>query len=93
MDSPMEPTNQHTIIGDILEPFTDSLTPESARQFADLKVKPSVQARVDELAAKANEGKLTDAEQQEYETFVQVGNIFALLKARAKKVASDLSNA
>lgn len=89
----MEPTNQHAIIGEILEPFTDCLTPESARQFANLKVKPSVQARIDELAAKANEGELSDAEQQEYETFVQVGNIFALLKARAKKVTSDLPNA
>ena len=89
----MEPANQHTIIGEILEPFTDSLTPESARKFANLKVKPSVQARVDELAAKANEGELSDAERQEYETFVHVGSIFALLKARAKKVTSDLSNA
>jgi hypothetical protein len=93
MDRPMEPTHQNAIIGDMLEPFTDLLTPESAKQFASLKVKPSVQARVDELAAKANEGELTDAEQQEYETIVQVGNIFALLKAKAKKVASDLSNA
>jgi hypothetical protein len=89
---PMEPTMQSDIIDEMLEPFTEALTPEAARSLAALKPKPAVQARVDELAAKCNEGDLTEAERREYETYVQVGNIFALLTAKAKKIIADTSN-
>ncbi len=88
----MEPSTQSSIIDEMLEPFTESLTPESARSLSALKVKPSVQTRVDQLAAKCNEGELTESERKEYETYVQVGNIFALLKAKAKKIIADKSN-
>ena len=80
------------IIDEMLEPFTEALTPEVAKSLATLKAKPSVQARVDQLAAKCNEGDLTEAERSEYETYVQVGNIFALLKAKAKKIVASNSN-
>ncbi len=88
----MEPTTQNTIIDEMLEPFTEWLTPEGAQNLSKLKAKPVVQARVDELAAKCNEGELTEAERREYETYVQIGNIFALLKAKAKKIVADNSN-
>ena len=77
-------TTQTAIINDMLEPLTEALTPETARQLADLKAKPSVQVRVDELARKCNEGELTEQERLEYETYVRVGNVFSLLKAKAK---------
>jgi hypothetical protein len=88
----MDPTTQNTIIDELLEPFTEALTPEAAQSLARLKAKPAVQARVDELAAKCNEGELTESERKEYETYVQVGNIFALLKAKAKKIVAGNSN-
>jgi len=76
----------------MLEPLTEALTPDSARQLADLKVKPSVQARVDELAAKCNEGELNESEREEYDTYVRVGNLFAVLKAKAKVVLAKSRN-
>ena len=42
----MEPTTQNTIIDEMLEPFTECLTPEGAQNLSKLKAKPVVQARV-----------------------------------------------
>ncbi len=85
----MEPTADSQIIDEMLEPFTQALTPEMAQCLATLKAKPSVQHRVDELAAKCNDGDLTESERREYETYVHVGNILALLRAKARKIVAS----
>jgi hypothetical protein len=77
---------QDAIIDEMLEPFADALTPETARLFVDLKAPPSIRARVNELAAKSNEGQLSDAERSDYENYVRVGSFFSLIKAKAKRV-------
>ena len=50
-----------------------------------------VQQRVDVLASKCNEGELNDEERGEYESLVRVGNILAVLKAKAKKIVAGQS--
>jgi hypothetical protein len=40
--------------------------------------------RVQALAEKANEGELTESERRDYETYVHVGNIIAILQAKAR---------
>ena len=73
----------------MLEPLTDSLTLESAKRLANLKAKASVQVRLDELAEKSNEGTLTQEETEEYETYVRVGSVLNLLKAKARQALSQ----
>ncbi|MCA9114973.1 MAG: hypothetical protein KDA79_07790 [Planctomycetaceae bacterium] len=80
----MEPTT--AIIDDILQPLTSALTPEAARALAAFKVSDSVRQRVAELAEKANEGELTEAEREEYETHVQYANVLTVIKAKARSV-------
>jgi len=80
---------QEAIIDEMLEPLTQAMTPETARLFADLKAPSSLQSRVNHLAAKCNAGELTDEERADYENYVRVGNLFALIKARAKRVIAD----
>jgi hypothetical protein len=58
-----------------------------------LQAKPSMQARVDELAVRCNEGDLTSEERAEYETYVRIGNLFALITAKAKRLLADQSHA
>ena len=77
---------QEAIIDEMLEPFADALTPEVARRFADLKAPTSIQNRIDELAAKCNESKLSETEQTDYENYVRVGSFLSLIKAKARKV-------
>jgi 16S rRNA C967 or C1407 C5-methylase (RsmB/RsmF family) len=83
---------EEAIIDEMLEPLAEALTPDAARLFANLKAPPSVQARVNELAAKCNEGELTEQERADYEKYVRVGNLFALIKAKAKRVIAESSH-
>ena len=55
----------------------------------NLQLDSQSQARLDELAAKANEGQLTDDERQEYEEFVEGIDLMGILKARARTVLTQ----
>ena len=77
--------NQTTAVLDrFLEPVRQCLTPELARQLADFRADAETQSRVDDLAAKCNEGVLSTAERAEYEAFVEEADLIALLKAKAR---------
>ena len=83
---------QEAILDEMLEPLVEALTPESARILSQIQAKPSIQARVDHLAAKCNEGELSEEERVEYEDYVRVGNLLALIKAKAKRVLAESSH-
>ncbi len=68
-----------------LEQFTDTFTPELAEHFANLPPSPELQARLDFLGEKANEGALTDAERREYATYVEAMDVVALLRVKMSK--------
>jgi hypothetical protein len=76
----------HTVLDRFLRPFTECLTPEVAQRIVNLQLDSQSQSRLDELAAKANEGQLTDDERQEYEEFVEGIDLIGILKARARTV-------
>ena len=44
----------------------------------------ALQARIDVLADRCDEGLLTDEERAEYETYVRFGNFIAILQAKAR---------
>lgn len=50
----------------LLDPLTDTLTPESATALLAVRADSEVEARIDELRRKANDGALTPAEDSEY---------------------------
>jgi len=75
----------------MLEPLTESFGPETAELFANLKATPDMAARLEVLAEKCNEGELSAEERSEYETYVRVGNLFAILKAKGRKALSKKS--
>ena len=82
----------------MLERFVDHLTrgftPELAKHFAELpEPNPDFQARLDELADKANEGTLSAAEAKEYDKYIEYMDFVALmrLKARARTSSSPTS--
>ena len=76
-----------------LERFVDHLTrgftPELARHFAELpQPSPELQARLDELAEKANEGTLSPAETAEYEKYVEYMDFVAFVRLKARSRVS-----
>jgi len=79
----------NTVLDRFLRPFTECLTPEVAQRIVNLQLDSQSQVRLDELAAKANEGQLTDNERQEYEEFVEGIDLMGILKARARTVLAQ----
>jgi hypothetical protein len=72
------------ILDRILDPVGRILTPEVARELVKLRFDRNAQARIDKLARKCNEGKLTDAERGEYETYVSAIDFIAILQNMAQ---------
>jgi hypothetical protein len=70
----------------LLAPLTEAMSEESARRLLALRATPEIQARVDDLASKAESGTLTDQEREEYEEFVRVGTLIATLQAKARRI-------
>jgi hypothetical protein len=70
----------------LVEPVVRTFTPEVARALINLRADRQLQARMDELAEKCNEGKLTSDEREEYETSIRFANYLALLQAKARKL-------
>jgi hypothetical protein len=68
----------------LLEPFADCLTPEVAARVADMRADDAVQARIDYLAQRANEGLLTPAEADEYDGYLHAIDVIAVLQAKAR---------
>jgi hypothetical protein len=60
------------------------LTPEQKRAIAALQPDPTLAQRVEELADKANEGELTEAEREEYEAYIEANDFLAILQAEAR---------
>ncbi len=68
-----------------LEPMTEAFTPEMARKLAELRAEPELQARVDELADKANQGTLSSEEDHEYKSYVEAADIMGIIQAKARR--------
>ena len=72
----------------LLDPLTDALTLESAAALLNLRVNPDVEARIEELRGKANEGTLTPEEDAEYKEFVEAVDGVSIMQAKARRFLS-----
>ena len=72
----------------MLDPLTGALTPESASALLNFRADPDLEARIDELRGKANEGTLTPAEEAEYQDVVEAIDIVSIMQAKARRVLS-----
>jgi len=62
----------------------DCLTPEVALRIANLRADAPTQARVEELAEKANEGDLSPEEQAEYDRYLEAYHLVTILQVKAR---------
>jgi hypothetical protein len=68
----------------MLQPVTDCLTPAVARRIVDARLDADTQARIDELAQKANQGTLSAHERDEYAEFFEYIDLVGIIKAKAR---------
>jgi hypothetical protein len=68
----------------ILDPVAQCFTPEVAKRVAELRADPAVQARIEELAEKCNEGTITPEEMTEYDAYIQAMDVVSVLQKKAR---------
>lgn len=78
--------SQATTLDRLVEPLVRTFTPDVARALVGLRADPEVQKRLDELAERCNEGRLTPEERDEYETSVRFANYLAIIQAKARRL-------
>ena len=71
----------------ILDPVAQCFTPEVAKRVAELRADPAVQARIEELAEKCNEGTITPEEMAEYDAYIQAMDVVVVLQKKARALS------
>ncbi|NOY42889.1 MAG: hypothetical protein GXP26_13775 [Planctomycetes bacterium] len=80
----------HVSANSVLDQFLAPIfTPEVAQQIVTHRPDDKTQARLDELREKANEGRLSDSERQEYQEVVENLDLISLLRAKARAVLAN----
>ncbi|MEX1224303.1 MAG: hypothetical protein WEA31_07125, partial [Pirellulales bacterium] len=74
-----------------LDPLVSAFTPEMADRISKLELAQPSDDRLEILREKANEGRLSDTEREEYEAFIEALDWLAILrlKARARAAAGE----
>lgn len=73
------------------DPVLQILTTEQARTIVQYRGDPGLEARIEELARKANAAELTPEELAEYQGYVRANKFVAILQAKARKLLDSAS--
>ena len=77
-------TLEAPIVDRLLDPVGRMLTPEVAKKLVALRFDAKTQAKIDRLARRCNEGKLTERERRDYESYVNAIDFISILQAKAR---------
>jgi hypothetical protein len=72
------------IFSRVIDPANPSLTPQAAEGILLLGYSEADHTRMAELAERSNRGELSDDERREFEGYVFVGDLLAILKSKAR---------
>ncbi len=75
---------EQPLVDRLLEPLSRCIRGEGEKELLSLRADAALQARIDELADKCDEGLLTPEERADYETYVRFGNFVAILQAKTR---------
>lgn len=89
----MDSTTNLSAFDRATDPVLQILSREQAIRIADFHADEELQARIEELARKANEGELTDEERSEYAGYAQANKFIAVLQAKARRMLACRADA
>ena len=73
----------------VLAAVGQCLDQQSAEALLRLRADSEMQGRIEELADKCSEGRLSSDERDEYEALIRVGNFVAILQAKARRLLAE----
>ena len=82
-----QPSN--ALLDELLDPVGLCLTPEVARRIVQLRASPTLDARIQELGQKCNEGQLGGEEQTDYETILRFIKFISVLQSKARALLNE----
>ena len=68
-----------------LDPVAEAFTPELASRLAGLRADEEMQAEIELLRRKANEGTLTPDEEVAYKDFVEAVDVISIIQSKARR--------
>ena len=74
-----------------VRPVLQIVLTDKAETILNFRADPELQRRIEALAAKANEGQLTEEERAEYEGYVRANKFVAILQRQARQMAGTKS--
>ncbi len=77
-------SSEIAILTRVLQPEEATLSADAARSILALDFTPDDRDRMQELAAKARAGTLSEREHVEIDNYEKVGHVLSLMKAKAK---------
>jgi hypothetical protein len=85
----MPANSAHAAFERVLAAVGQCLDRQSAEALLRLRADREMQGRIEELADKCTEGRLTSEERDEYEALIRVGNFVAVLQAKARRLLAE----
>ena len=86
MKTAIIPESPGVAVWDHVMQFDEAISPTAARALLKLKFTPPDVERMQDLAAKARQGKLTKTEAIEIDTFERLGCLFDILHSKSRRV-------
>ena len=77
------------MLNDLIDQLVDCFTPDVVQRVVALRASPGVQATLDGLADRCNEGTLSAEERERYEYYVRGINVITLLQAKCRSMLAD----
>ncbi|MEE8585676.1 MAG: serine hydrolase domain-containing protein [Acidobacteriota bacterium] len=79
----------NSVLERLLDPVSNCLTREVAQKLVGLRADPELQDRMDALAERCNEGRLSESEEREYDTYVRAIDFITILQLKARSILKD----
>jgi hypothetical protein len=76
--------NEAEILKRVIQPGTGDIPSEAARALLTWRFSDSDDARMDELSAKASDGKLSPGEAEELDGYINVSHFIAFVQSKAR---------
>ena len=89
MSSQITPTGEAAIWARLIESQPEGLTPDAARYLLRFRLDENDQSRLQELAERSQAGTLTAEEGLEFDSYLRIGNLLAVMQSKARLALSD----
>jgi hypothetical protein len=86
------PNREAAIWARLIESQPEELTPETARYLLGLGFGESDRARMQELADRSQAGTLTEEEAAEFDHYLYIGNLLAVMQSKARLALAQIDD-